>query len=147
MLPVPLCRWCWELFAIGGWKLPDYFKSHSKKIFFNADCTRKEEGAVGEAGITVIKAAKSITTAAASTKGEKNLCTVDCGPSILWGWKECFSWHHCTFGEVPGDDCETCQDLLPEPNRTILFCTVNLGEGLEVVYWSQRQGMGYEVWA
>lgn len=68
MLPVPLC---WELFAIGGWKLPDYFKSHSKKIFFNAGCTHKEEGAVGEAGITVIKAAMSITIAAASTKGEK----------------------------------------------------------------------------
>lgn len=138
MLPVPLC---WELFAIGGWKLPDYFKSHSKKIFFNAGCTHKEEGAVGEAGITVIKAAMSITIAAASTKGEKNLFTMDCSPSILQGWEECFSWHHFIFSEVPGNDYEICQDLLPEPKRTVLFCTSNLGEGFEVAYWSQRQGM------
>lgn len=75
----------------GGWKLPDKFNSRSHKDLFNADGTH-EGRAVGEVGMTVIKAAKSITTAASTGRKKKNLCTRDCGPFCPPGVKGVFLW-------------------------------------------------------
>lgn len=69
----------------GGWKLPDKFNSRSHKDLFNADGTH-EGRAVGEVGMTVIKAAKSITTAASTGRKKKNIFVQGTVvPSVLQG--------------------------------------------------------------
>lgn len=93
---------------------------------------------MGEAGIAVIKAAKSITRHLGFNKGEKTSLY-----NGLWSLLSSRGEWSVSVGIASfsvrrqGLSCEICKDLLPEPRRTVGFGTTNPCEGLEAVCWSR----------
>lgn len=93
---------------------------------------------MGEAGIAVIKAAKSITRQLGFNKGEKTSLY-----NGLWSLLSSRGERSVSVGIASfsvrrqGLSCEICKDLLPEPRRTVGFGTNNPCEGLEAVCWSR----------
>lgn len=93
---------------------------------------------MGEAGIAVIKAAKSITRHLGFNKGEKTSLY-----NGLWSLLSSRGERSVSVGIASFSvrcqelGCEICEDLLPEPRRTVGFGTNNPCEGLEAVCWSR----------